>query len=198
MQTLHNDATGCKGITQNNVVLKVLRKLRVIYHDLFRLTSTSASFLWKRTKILKIAVVLIGLMFLSGTISGFMLAQVMSTPQSKTSFSNVGNLNSIGVGIYWDAGFTNRVTAIDWGTIYPGNQKNFTFFILNEGNAPITLSLTVTNWSPATASNFLTLSWNYNSQSINADGYVQVALTLTASSSTNISSFSFDATILGS
>ena len=137
-------------------------------------------------------------MFLSGTISGFMLAQVMSTPQSKTSFSNVGNLNSFGVGVYWDAGLMNRVTAIDWGTISPSGQRSFTFFVHNEGNVPITLSLTVANWSPATASNFLTLNWNYNSQSINVDGYVQVALTLTASSTTNINSFSFDVTILGS
>jgi hypothetical protein len=129
--------TGCEAITENKAILKVLRRLRIIINDLFRLTSATISFFLKRTKILKVAFVLIGLMFLTGTISGFMLAQVMSTPQSKTSFSNVGNLNSVGVGVYWDAGFTNRVTAIDWGTIYPSGQRSFTVFIHNEGNAPI-------------------------------------------------------------
>ena len=178
-------------------MLKVLRKLRIMYHALFMLTSSSVSFLLKRRKIVKVAVVLIGLMFLSGTISGFMLAQVMSASQSRTSFSNVGTIKSVGVGIYWDEGLTKRVPAIDWGTIYPDGKNSFTVFIRNEGNAPMTLTIAVSNWSPATASSFLSLSWSYNGQSITAGSYVQVELTLAASSNINVSGFSFDVTIVG-
>ena len=178
--------------------MKFLGKLRTLYHNLIGRAPSSASFLLKRSRILKVALVFVGLMFLSGTISGFMLAQVMSTPQAKTSFANVGNLNTIGVGVYWDAGLTNSVTTIDWGTIYSSGQKNFTIFIRNEGNTPITLSMTTSNWSPPTASNSLALSWSYNGQSINAGDSVQVQLTLSASSNANVNTFSFDTTILGS
>ena len=55
------------------------------------------------------------------------------------------------------------------------------------------------NWSPASAENYLALNWNYDSSPISPDAVVQVTFTLTVSSDiTGITSFSFDITIVGS
>ena len=148
---------------------------------------------------MKVALAIVALMFLAGGISGLMLAQVMSASQTSSTLSNVGTLKVIGVGIYWDAGFTNRTTTIDWGMLEPSTQKSFSVYIRNEGNSAITLSKSTSNWSPSAASTVMTLAWNYNSQTINAGASIQVTFTLTVSANTaGISTFSVDITIIGS
>jgi hypothetical protein len=155
-------------------------------------------FLMKRTRVVKIAFAIITLMFLSGTLSGFMLAQVMSATQSQGKLSNYGTVKTVGVGIYEDAGLTTPMTAINWGALDPGSEKTITVYVRNEANTAVTLSMVTSNWIPSTASNYITLSWNYNGQTVAAGGSVAVTLTLTISSNVNgISSFSFDIIITG-
>jgi len=102
-------------------------------------------------------------------------------------------VETVGVGVYWDSGCSNRVSSIDWGTAEVGSVKTVTVYIRNEGNAAITLSINTTNWSPSTASKYISLSWNYDGQPIDPNQVIQVTLTLSVSSSiTGISSFSFD------
>jgi hypothetical protein len=128
-----------------------------------------------------------------------MLVRVLSASQTSGTLSNYGTVNSVGVRIYWDAGLTSKVTAIDWGTIDPGSQKSFTIYIYNEGNNGVTLTETTSNWNPTFASNFMSLSWDYNNKKIDAGAYVGVTLTLKADAATKgISNFSFDITILAS
>jgi len=129
------------------------------------------------------------------TFSGTIRALLMSS----VSVPSVGAVKAVGVGVYWDSGCTSRVSSIDWGMVEPGSTKIATVFIRNEGNAAITLSMDLKNWSPPTASNYIGLKWNYNGQAINPNGAMQVTLTLSVSSSiTGISSFSFDIVMMGS
>jgi hypothetical protein len=132
-------------------------------------------------------------------LSGFMFVEVMSAAETSISVSNTGTISTVGVGVYWDSGYTNKTSAINWGTLQPGVQRSFTVYIRNEGNVAITLSKSTTNWSPSATSNYLNLAWNYNGQTINPGASVQVALTLTVSASiTGVTNFNFDITIMGS
>ena len=174
-------------------------KSRKIYTELHKIASACILFFTKRTKVMKVALAIVALMFLAGAISGLMIAQVMSASQTSSTLSNVGTLKVIGVGIYWNAGFTNKTTTIDWGILEPETQKSYTIYIRNEGNSAITLSKATSNWSPSTASTIMTLAWNYNGQTINAGASVPVTFTLTVGSNiAGITTFSVDITIIGS
>jgi hypothetical protein len=113
--------------------------------------------------------------------------------------SSVGTVKALGVGVYWDNACSQAVSSIDWGLAEPGAVKNVTVYNRNEGNAPITLSLQTSNWSPANASDYISLSWNYGGQTIGPNQVVAVTLSLSISSSIEgITTFSFDIVIVGS
>jgi hypothetical protein len=104
-----------------------------------------------------------------------------------------GKVKVIGVGVYWDANCTRPVDYLDWGSIEPSSIKNQTVFIRNEGNGPSTLFLNTTNWNPASASDYITLNWDYNGYIINPQETTKVTLTLSVASVTGeLKDFSFD------
>jgi len=116
---------------------------------------------------------------------------------SKT-INNQGNVNSIGVGVYWENACINEVSAIDWGYIEPSASQNVTIYIQNEGTIPMTLNMTTDNWNPSSASTYITLSWNSEGSQVNANSVLEAVLTLSvASNISEIDSFSFDITITG-
>ncbi len=126
-------------------------------------------------------------------------SQVAPNAQTNNTIPNVGILKTVGIGAYWDVGLTNKVSVIDWNILEPGDQKSFSIYIYNEGNSAVTLSLYASNWNPPVASNYLTLSWDYNGQQINVGGRLSVTLTLSVSPSiTGITEFGFDIIIVGS
>ncbi len=101
--------------------------------------------------------------------------------------------------MYSDVAATTRLTSIDWGIVEPGEDKNEICYIRNEGNFAVTLSLLTENWSPSTASQYITLSWNYDGHSLGLGEIVEVTINLAVSSSvTGITDFSFDLVIVGS
>ncbi len=118
-----------------------------------------------------------------------------STVRVKSS----GIIASTVVGVYSDSGCTVRLTSIDWGTLYPGENRSVVVYVKNEGTVPITLSLSATNWNPAAASNYMTLSWDYNGGALPVNASMLTTLTLKVSSTiTGIAAFSFDVVITGS
>jgi len=130
--------------------------------------------------------------FLLGSVSTF---AVMEWSQR---VHNVAKVKVVGVGIYKDINFTVSVTEIDWGIIEPGESKNFSAYIVNESNVPLTLTMRTENWNPLNASSFMTLSWDYNGTQIDVGGSVPVTLTLqVAQTVSGIESFSFDIVIVG-
>jgi hypothetical protein len=162
---------------------KILKELKRIYDLVNRRAHASNSDFTKR-KFFNVTIAIVALILLSG----FMRAR-----------SNVGTLKlSVGVGVYSDNSFTNKITTIDWGTLDPGTTKSFSVYIRNEGSSALTLSMSASNWNPSTASNYLTLTWSYTGQTVNSNGYVQVIFTLAVSESiTGISSFNFDINLVG-
>lgn len=124
---------------------------------------------------------------------------VLSSLLASRRVSNTGTVKTIGVGVYWDYECTNAVGGIGWGTLEPGSSKSDTCYVRNEGNSPYVLSLETSNWTPSTASQYLTLSWDYGGQSINPDEVTQVTFTMSVSADIQgITDFSLDIVIVGS
>jgi hypothetical protein len=153
----------------------------------------------KRRKVVKLVPAIIAVIFLSLILSGLITVTVRSLYQTSSTISSIGTLKAIGIGVYWNDDLTNRVSTINWGYLMPGGQKSFTIYVHNEGTIPLTLSISTSNWSPSTASNYLTLTWSHIDQAINAGKTVEVTLTLIVSESiTGISRFNFDIIAVGS
>ena len=139
------------------------------------------------------------LILVTFTLALSLVGQALPPAQTSRTLSNAGAIKAIGVGVYWDGTCTEVVSSIDWGTLEPGSNKNFTCYIRNEGNSPSTLSMYTSNWSPQNASNYINLSWDYDGQFLNPDEVAQVTFTLSVSASIDgITNFRFDITIVGS
>jgi len=108
-------------------------------------------------------------------------------------------VKAVGVGVYKDVNFTVSVTQIDWGIVEPGESKNFSAYIVNKSNVPITLSMATENWNPLNSSDFIALTWNYDGSEIAVDGHVFVTFVLTVDHAiSGIDAFSFTVVIVGS
>jgi hypothetical protein len=127
------------------------------------------------------------------------IAVVYALTSVSVYLSSVGTVRAVGVGVYWDSGCSQTVSSIDWGLADPGSVKNVTVYIRNEGNTPITLSMQTANWNPANATNYISLSWDYNGQTVDLHQVIGVTLSLSISSIIEeITTFSFDIVVVGS
>jgi len=72
-----------------------------------------------------------------------------------------GQIVTTNLQIYWDAECTQIGSEIDWGQLRPGDIATKSAFAKNTGDVSINLSLSTENWDPSTASNYISLSWNY-------------------------------------
>lgn len=96
---------------------------------------------------------------------------------------NTANVESVGVGVYWDAKCSSPVYSIGWGQIEPGSTKNVTVYIRNEGNKESALFLATDSWRPANMSKYMNLTWDYNGEVVRPGNIIQVMLFLSPSSS---------------
>ena len=190
------------------VALLSLKRLKDITH-----------FVTKRRRTVRLIFAILAVAFLCVILSGLTLTQLTSDyrpsqpsgtngvtdpdavapnyPTTKT-ISTVGSLKTIGIGAYWDENLTDKVKWIDWGKIEPGAQNNVVIYFHNEGNSAVTLSQSTSNWSPSVASNYLTLSWDYNGQKIEEGEKLQVTLTLSVSANiAGVTDFDFDIIVVG-
>ncbi|MGA3193105.1 MAG: hypothetical protein ABSD73_11450 [Candidatus Bathyarchaeia archaeon] len=127
-----------------------------------------------------------------------LMASALGTLVATRTISSSGSVTAVGVGLYTDNTCTTAVSSISWGTLNPGDVKTYTMYVKNTGNVPVTLNMTVGNWNPTSASTYISLTWNQEKYVLPASQVVQAVLTLSVSSSTSgVTSFSFDITITG-
>ena len=142
------------------------------------------------------------LILITYTLGLSLVSQAFPAAQTSKTLSSTGTIQiqtTVGIGVYSDSQCNNPLTSMSWGTLEPGGSQNVVCYIKNEGNTPTTLTMYASNWSPASAENYLTLNWNYDSNPIDIDVVVQITFTLTVSPDiTGITTFSFDITIVGS
>jgi len=131
------------------------------------------------------------LFYLVGVATGVFLAQRV--------IANVATIKTVGVGVYKDVDFTVSVTQIDWGVLEPGTVKNFTAYLRNESNVPISLNMTTQNWNPPATESFISVSWDQEGKMLEPDQVVPVTFTLSVSADVSgVKSFSFEIVITGS
>ncbi|TRO47718.1 hypothetical protein E2P47_04035 [Candidatus Bathyarchaeota archaeon] len=134
------------------------------------------------------------------TMSLSLVSQAYPAAQTAKTLSASGSIqiqSSPGIGIYLNSQATAPLTSLNWGTLEPGQNQNITMYIKNEGNTPVALSLQTSNWTPTSAQNYLSLTWNYNDLPISPNQTRQVTITLNVDPDiTGITNFSFDITIL--
>lgn len=144
------------------------------------------------------AVVAAALALVLYTLTLSMISQVASFPQSNRTISNAGEVQVVGVGIYWDQDCTTEVSSINWGAIEPGSSKNVAVYIRNEGTSVANLTMYTSNWNPSNASDYISLSWDYQGQDIDVNEVLEVTFTLAISDQIQgITSFSFDIVVVG-
>ena len=129
---------------------------------------------------------------------GIASALVVAILSASKTIPNSGNIKAIGVGVYSDSGCSQEVRLIEWKSLVPGETRNVTVYIRNEGNVAMVLNMTTDEWNPESASSHITLRWNREGYVLIAGSYVQTVLTLSVSSSiSGVESFTFDIIITG-
>jgi len=112
---------------------------------------------------------------------------ISSIPGTKAN-----NIEKIGVGIYQDPKCEESFDHIAWGQISLDSTVTQTIYIKNELDSSCFLSLSTLNWTPATASKYLTLEWNYSGQKVAPDQVIPTVLSLTVSESAlDLTDFNF-------
>lgn len=110
--------------------------------------------------------------------------------------NSVSVKSSVGLGVYSDQACTTPLTSINWGEVTPGQSYQRTIYVKNLGNVKVKLNMNVGNWTPSSASNYLTLTWNRENYDLNIGESIGATLTLTVSSNAPAGSFSFDISII--
>ncbi|MCL5877906.1 MAG: hypothetical protein M1540_08870 [Candidatus Bathyarchaeota archaeon] len=78
----------------------------------------------------------------------------------------------------------------------PGENKTFTCYLKSLSNVNGSLALSVGNWAPTSASNYIILSWNRESYHITPGEVISAVFALQVSSSIQgVTSFSFDVVV---
>ena len=100
------------------------------------------------------------------------------------------------IGVYWDPKCENKVTSMDWGTIFPGQTQEVEVYVRNECTESLVIDLMANNWSPTALSEDVSLSWDYAGCPICEKQVKKVNLALSVSSRTvEETSFGFDIVI---
>jgi len=175
----------------STIFKRFLSKLKKVLNHV----SSFSFFVGKRRK--KVVVMLLALIIFASAL--FLFGSIFGHLVFRSTIRSHGAVKAFGVGVYQDNNCSSPVSSIDWGLVEPGLASNITFYVMNEGNYPVTLFLGAENWNPANASNYLSLGWDYVGQIINPSETVQVTLSLLASSDIeDVADFSFDVIISGS
>ncbi len=127
-----------------------------------------------------------------------MVVSALGVLVATRTISNTGNVSAVGVGVYWDSSCNNAVLSIDWGALEPGVTVDKAIYIKNEGSLNVLLGMATDNWNPASASSYISLSWNRENYELDPGSVINAVLSLSVSSSVSeITNFSFDIVITG-
>src|SRR3990170_3844661 len=137
-----------------------------------------------------IAIVAIAGLFLTLTTAG-----VLSINQS---IPTSGTVSTVNVDVYSNSACTQQLTSISWGSVAPGASAARTVYVKNTGTNQITLTMTRTNWNPASANGPISVTWDKESTTLTANQIATATLTLSVSSSiSGITTYSVDIVITG-
>ncbi len=103
------------------------------------------------------------------------------------------------IGVYSNSACTSAVTSINWGSIEAGGSTSQTIYIEDTGTAQMAPSISVGDWSPSSASSYVTIAWSTLPAEIQpgVSGAIAVTLTCSVVAGTPAETFSNTITISG-
>jgi hypothetical protein len=106
---------------------------------------------------------------------------------------------SAGLAVYSNSACTTSLSSINWGTLTAGGTTTQTIYVKNTSSGlSLTLNMTTSSWSPASANGPIAIKWNQQSTVLQPGASVAAVLTLTVSSSiSGVTSFSVNINIGG-
>jgi len=139
------------------------------------------------------------ILFVNMVIACLLATGVLATMSRSVTIASSVTIKSVGCEVYSDIGLMVPLTNIAWGTLEPGQDSSKSCYIKSISNVDVRLNMTLGNWNPANATNYLSLTWNVENNLLNPEGNVQATLTIhVASNVTGITppySYSFEITI---
>lgn len=143
-----------------------------------------------------IVIASIGLVVLSLILTATTYAALTTTQ----SLSSSGSITvSPNLGVYSDSACTVPLSSITWGSLSAGGSATKTVYVKNTGSgASLTLGMSTSNWNPANANSYITVTWNPVSSTIAPGASTTAVITLNVSPSVvDITNFSVQITISG-
>lgn len=145
------------------------------------------------TLIATIAIVFASIFFYS---LGVQSTSTLNNVANPIVIKSVGEIENIGVSVWFDNDLTLPCNFINWGLVTPNSSYTLDIYLKNEGNKSVTLSLNTTNWKPINASQWITLDWSYLNETLAPNGVLSVTLMLTIDEAiSGINAFEFDITV---
>jgi len=139
------------------------------------------------------------LFFFSASLTLLMIALALTLLNSSSTLRASGRIKTIGVSVWTYHMGAQQITEIDWGTLEPSETTTRFLFIRNDGNTPVTLTITTQNWTPANASVYIHFSTSYTGATIEPSTLHAVNFTLHIDAAIHdITTFSFDILIVAS
>ncbi len=151
-------------------------------------------FRWKTGFLWVEITVALAIMAIALTLITFSVVTTSETVSSTGTVSTSANLDA-----YSNSACTILLSFINWGTLTPGGTTAQTIYIKNTSiELSLTLSMTTSSWSPASANGPITITWNQQSTDLQPGASVAATLTLTVSSNiSNVTSFNVNINIGG-
>jgi hypothetical protein len=132
---------------------------------------------------------------------GLLVGSAATYAALQVSFSipTSGSVFAVNVGVYSDSACTVNLTSISWGAVSPGESVDRTVYVKNTGNAPITLSMATSGWSPSVANGPISISWNREGTALNPGQSTAATITLSTSAGiSGITDFNVNIIVTGS
>jgi hypothetical protein len=118
----------------------------------------------------------------------------------KPSIPSVSAVETTGaIGVYSNRRCTRSLSSISWGSLAPGQTREVTAYVRNEGNETLYPYVETVNWQPQNASQWLTFSWTRQNTTIEIGQVDQINQTLQVAPDFpgGFSSFSFNIVYFG-
>jgi len=114
---------------------------------------------------------------------------------------NTSGIVTQGTGIFIvssDPTGLKEITSINWGQLSPGETKVMDIYLTNKGNAPITFTISASNWSPANGYESIEFTYTISASPLGVGRFRKVPFSIhILPSITGIVDFSFDILVVG-
>ena len=126
-------------------------------------------------------------------------AVTFAVMQRSYTIPTSGMVIGVNVGVFADSECIQNLTAISWGSVYPGESVTRIAYVKNIGNTPITLNMTTTGWNPPGANGPISIIWDKEGIILSPGQVVTAVLMLSTSPNiSGIADFSVNIIITGS